>query len=67
MPADRPRRERHLLERMARAVLDNAQGEYSAEEVGHVRDTLDNRPDELRAVLDEIHAARKKGGERCTP
>ena len=56
------KRERPLLERMARAVLDNRE-EYTEEERERVRFTLEQRPDDLRRILDEIHAAHGEGGD----
>jgi hypothetical protein len=55
-----PKRARPLLERMARAVLENRE-EYSAEERERVRFALEQRPDELRHILDGIHAAHEGG------
>ena len=53
---------RPLLERMARAVLANEE-EYSEEERERVRLCLEQRPDDLRRVLDEIHAAHEGGAD----
>ena len=48
---------------MARAVIANVQGEYSAAEIARVKDALENRPADLARVLSEIHRAHEKGGE----
>ena len=53
---------RPLIERMAQAILDNHE-EYGEEEREGVRVALEQRPDDLRRVLDEIHAAREGGAD----
>jgi hypothetical protein len=53
---------RPLIERMAQAVLDNHE-EYSEEERERVRLALEQRPDDLRRVLNEIHAAHEAGAD----
>lgn len=48
-------------EAMARAIITNAQGEYSAAEIARVKHALEHRPETLRRVLVEIHRAQVKG------
>ena len=52
-----------LTERIARAIISNAQGEYSAEEVARVKDALENHPAGLARVLAKIHETREKGDD----
>ena len=50
-------------EAMARAIITNAQGQYSAEEVARVKDALEKRPETLARVLEEIHLEHAGGVE----
>jgi hypothetical protein len=54
-----------LQERIARAIINDAQGQYTEEEKARVKDALDNHPERLADVLREVHAAHEEGGDPC--
>ena len=51
------------LRLMVRAIIANAQGEYSAAEVARVKHALEHHRETLRRVLVEVHRAKVKGRE----
>jgi hypothetical protein len=50
-----------LAERVGRAIIADAQGQYTEAERARVREALENRPEDLARVIAEIHGAHEKG------
>ena len=63
MKGKRPSPSVALTERVARAIIDDAQGQYTEAERARVKDALENHPADLARVLAEIHETHQKSGD----
>jgi hypothetical protein len=55
MKGKRPSQPNLPVKGMARAIIDDPQGQYTAAERARVEDALEHRPEELTRVIAEIH------------